>query len=70
MKNKHAYDGGLSYRFNKKGQGEEPSLTSDLDRKKAEQAELREEINDAREGGQDVDGGAGGRVGNEGLRDV
>ncbi len=49
------------------GWGEQVSLTSDLDRKKAEQQGAREEIQAERKGGYNVDGGAGGRVENEGL---
>lgn len=41
-----------------------------MDRKKAEQADAREDIKDARAGGQNVDGGAGGRVEGEGMRDI
>jgi hypothetical protein len=52
---------------NKRGQGEEPSLTSDLDRQKEEQRGLRNEIKEERAQGQSVDGGAGGRMENEGL---
>lgn len=49
------------------GWGEEGSYTSDLDRMKAEQKGAREEIKEARAGGANVDGGAGGRAGDEGL---
>jgi len=49
------------------GWGEEESLTSDLDRKKQEQKGAREDIKQERQEGQNVDGGAGGRVSNEGL---
>lgn len=54
----------------KGGWGEEESLTSDLDRKKEEQREMREEIKGDRSDGVDVDGGGGGRVQNEGLGSV
>lgn len=47
------------------GWGEEASLTSDLDRKKTEQRREREEIEDARRRGVNIDGGAGGRLGTE-----
>lgn len=49
------------------GWGEQDSLTSDLDRKKAEQAGAREEIKAGRAGGESVDGGSGKRTENEGL---
>lgn len=49
------------------GWGEQESLTSDLDRKKAEQQGAREEIQAERRHGSNVDGGAGGRIENEGL---
>ena len=49
------------------GWGEEGSYTSDLDRQKAEQTGAREEIKSARQGGVNVDGGAGGRTKSEGL---
>ncbi|THV49040.1 hypothetical protein BGAL_0214g00090 [Botrytis galanthina] len=52
------------------GWGEEGSYTSDLDRQKAEQKEAREKIKSQREQGIDVDGGAGGRLENEGLGSV
>jgi hypothetical protein len=52
------------------GWGEEGSYTSDLDRQKAEQQGAREDIKAARQGGQNVDGGAGNRVENEGMREV
>lgn len=54
----------------KGGWGEEGSLTSDLDRKKEEQREKREEIKGERRDGADVDGGSGGRIQNEGLGSV
>jgi hypothetical protein len=59
----------MKAQFNKKnaGWGEESSLTSNLDRKKAEQQGAREGIKAERSGGYNVDGGAGGRVENEGL---
>jgi len=49
------------------GWGEEESLTSDLDRKKKEQQGAREDVQQGRQQGYNVDGGAGGRVSNEGL---
>lgn len=51
----------------KGGWGEEPSLTADLERKKAEQAEKREAIKEARKRGEvaDVDGGSPRMVSNE-----
>jgi hypothetical protein len=49
------------------GWGEQGSLISDLDRKKAEQQGAREEIQSERRHGGNVDGGAGGRIENEGL---
>lgn len=49
------------------GWGEQDSLTSDLDRKKAEQQGAREEIQAERQGGYNVDGGGAGRLGNEDL---
>ena len=55
---------------NNAGWGEQNSLTSDLDRKKVEQREAREEIKADRKQGVDVDGSAGGRVQNEGLGSV
>ncbi|KAI9806697.1 MAG: hypothetical protein M1825_006154 [Sarcosagium campestre] len=45
--------------FRKTGQGEEKGLLSDLDRKKAEQAEARERVKADRQHGIDVDGAAG-----------
>jgi hypothetical protein len=57
----------MEAQFNKQGQGEEPSLTSDLDRKKAEQQSERDAIKADRKDGYNVDGGAGGRIENEGL---
>jgi hypothetical protein len=59
----------MNAQVNKKkaGWGEEDSLTSDLDRKKAEQQGAREEIKKNRSEGHNVDGGAGGRIENEGL---
>ena len=47
------------------GWGEQDSLTSDLDRQKAEQKEARDAIKAVRQGGGNVDGGAQ-RVTNEG----
>jgi hypothetical protein len=52
------------------GWGEQYSLTSNLDRKKAEQKSAREEILAERRGGVNVDGGAGQRTENEGLNTV
>jgi hypothetical protein len=52
------------------GWGEQDSLTSDLDRKKAEQQNAREAIQAERRHGRNVDGGAGGRTENEGLSQV
>lgn len=43
--------------FNKTGQGEERSLTSGLDRQKAEQQSSRESVKAERRGGGSVDGG-------------
>jgi hypothetical protein len=59
----------MDAQFNKKdaGWGEQDSLTSDLDRKKAEQQGARKEVQAERYQGQNVDGGAGGRIENEGL---
>lgn len=59
----------MNAQFGKKnaGWGEEASMTSDLDRKKAEQSEDREKVKGEREMGVDVDGSGGGRVENEGL---
>ena len=62
----------MDAQFDKKnaGWGEQGSFTSDLDRQKAEQKGAREEIKEARRGGASVDGGAGNRVENEGMRSV
>lgn len=62
----------MAAQFDKKdaGWGEEGSYTSHLDRQKAEQKEAREKIKSQREQGIDVDGGAGGRIQNEGLGSV
>ena len=59
----------MDAQFEKKnaGWGEQGSLTSDLDRQKAEQKGAREDIQAARKGGANVDGGAGNRVENEGI---
>ncbi len=59
----------MDAQFNKQnaGWGEQASLTSDLDRKKAEQQGAREDIQAERRDGSSVDGGAGGRIENEGL---
>ena len=58
--------------FEKKnaGWGEQDSLTSDLDRQKAEQKGAREDVQNARKAGANVDGGAGNRTENEGLGSV
>ncbi|KUJ11389.1 uncharacterized protein LY89DRAFT_710411 [Mollisia scopiformis] len=62
----------MDAQFNKKdaGWGEQGSLTSDLDRQKAEQKSAREGVQAARQGGENVDGGAGNRVENEGMGSV
>jgi len=62
----------MDAQFNKKnaGWGEQNSLTSDLDRQKAEQKGAREDIKAARKGGESVDGGAGNRVESEGIGSV
>ena len=62
----------MDAQFNKKnaGWGEQESMTSDLDRQKAEQKGAREEIKTARNEGANVDGGAGNRVENEGMNSV
>ena len=62
----------MDSQLNKKnaGWGEQGSLTSDLDRQKAEQKGAREEVQDARRAGGNVDGGAGGRTDNEGIGSV
>ena len=52
------------------GWGEQSSLTSNLDRQKAEQNDSREEIKEQRRAGEKVDGSAGGRVENEGMSSV
>jgi len=59
----------MDAQFNKKdaGWGEQGSLTSDLDRQKAEQQRAREGIQAARQGGASIDGGAGNRTENEGI---
>ncbi|KAE8445920.1 hypothetical protein EG329_012699 [Mollisiaceae sp. DMI_Dod_QoI] len=59
----------MDAQFNKKdaGWGEQGSLTSDIDRQKAEQQKAREGIQAARQGGANVDGGAGNRTENEGI---
>ncbi|KAF8849509.1 hypothetical protein BDZ45DRAFT_230105 [Acephala macrosclerotiorum] len=58
----------MDAQFNKKdaGWGEQGSLTSGLDRQKAEQKSAREGVQAARQG-QNVDGGAGNRIENEGM---
>lgn len=62
----------MDAQFDKKtaGWGEQGSFTSDLDRQKAEQKGAREEVEAARRGGANVDGGAGSRVENEGMSSV
>lgn len=62
----------MAAQFDKKnaGWGEEGSYTSNLDRQKAEQKEARDKIKNQRAQGVDVDGGAGGRLANEGLGSV
>lgn len=62
----------MKAQFDKKnaGWGEEGSFTSDLDRQKEEQKGKREEVMAKRREGESVDGGAGGRVANEGLNSV
>jgi len=62
----------MNAQFEKKnaGWGEQDSLTSDLDRQKAEQKGAREEVQNARKAGANVDGGAGNRTENEGLGSV
>jgi hypothetical protein len=59
----------MDAQFEKKnaGWGEEGSLTSDLERQKAEQQAAREELQNARKSGVNVDGGAGNRFENEGM---
>ncbi|KAG9237252.1 hypothetical protein BJ875DRAFT_168078 [Amylocarpus encephaloides] len=59
----------MDAQFDKKnaGWGEQNSLTSDLDRQKAEQKSAREGTQAQRKAGADVDGGAGNRNENEGL---
>lgn len=52
------------------GWGEQDSMTSDIDRMKAEQKGAREDIKEERKAGQSVDGGAGNRLENEGLSSV
>lgn len=53
------------------GPAEEQDFASDLDRKKAEQAAARDETKEARQAGQNVDGGGvGGRLGDETLDDA
>jgi hypothetical protein len=52
------------------GWGEQGSLTSDLDKQKAEQKRARDGIKAAREDGVNVDGGAGNRTENEGMSSV
>jgi len=59
----------MQAQFDKKdaGWGEQDSMTSDLDRQKSEQKGAREQVKQDRQGGANVDGGAGGRVESEGL---
>ena len=52
------------------GWGEQGSLTSDLDRQKAEQQGAKEDVREQRNNGGNVDGGAGGRCENEGIGSV
>ena len=49
--------------LDKTGFGEQEDLASDLDRKKAEQAPMREEVESQRDRGVDVGGAIGGRGG-------
>lgn len=62
----------MESQFNKKnaGWGEQGSLTSDLDRQKAEQQAAREDVKEQRKYGGNVDGGAGKRTENEGIGSV
>ena len=62
----------MDSQVNKKnaGWGEQGSLTSDLDRQKAEQTGARENMKEIRRGGADINGGAGNRVESEGIRSV
>lgn len=62
----------MDAQFNKQnaGWGEQDSLTSDLNRKKAGQQSAGDEIQAKRHHGSNVDGGAGGRVESEGLSQV
>jgi hypothetical protein len=62
----------MDAQFEKKnaGWGEQGSLTSDLDRQKAEQKGAREGIKEERRAGGNVDGGSEGRVENEGIGSV
>jgi len=62
----------MEAQFNKKNAGwrEQGSLTSDLDKKKAEQEGAREEIKAKRREGANIDGGAGNRTENERLGSV
>jgi len=62
----------MNAQFNKKnaGWGEQDSLTSALDRQKAEQKSAREDIKASRQEGANVDDGAGKRAENEGLGSV
>jgi hypothetical protein len=62
----------MDAQFNKKDAcwGEQGSLTSDLDKQKAERKKAREGIQAARQEGANVDGGAGNRTKNEGISSV
>jgi hypothetical protein len=62
----------MDAQFNKKnaGWGEQGSLTSDLDRQKAEQQGARENVKEQRRHDGNVDGGAGRRTENEGIGSV
>ena len=50
-------------KFNKTGFGEQDDLASDLNRKKAEQASMREKVKEERSEKVDVGGALGGREG-------
>jgi hypothetical protein len=62
----------MDAQFSKKnaGWGEEGSLTSHLERQKAEQQDAREQIRSERMSGTNVDGGAGSRTEDEGIDEV
>jgi hypothetical protein len=55
---------------NNAGWGEQPSLTSDLDRQKAKQKDARDEVKQRRSAGGNVDSGAGNRTESEGIGSV